>query len=232
MALKPIKKKRLFEEIIIAIERYIQEEQILPGEKLPSEGELAEEFRVSKTAVREAMTVLQANGILEVRPGVGIFLKEKGETIAQKITKSLINENELRELFEFRRSLEVEAAALAASRAATEDLRAIEEAQDSLEKANQNGQLGVEEDYRFHSAIIKACHNSLYQSVFDSISEQLEEGIGISKMQSAEMPGRLKEGNHEHRRILEALLERDPRKAAEAMREHLLKNEKKVWANR
>lgn len=69
MALKPIKKRKLFEEIISAIEEYIQAEGIAPGEKLPSENELSSLFQVSKTAVREAMSVLQANGIIEKDQG-------------------------------------------------------------------------------------------------------------------------------------------------------------------
>jgi DNA-binding FadR family transcriptional regulator len=231
MGLKPIRKKRLFEEIIIAVEKYIRDEKLLPGEKLPPEGDFADKFQVSKTAVREAMLVLQSNGIIDTRPGAGIFLKEAGETIAQKVTRNLMDKEELREIFEFRRSLEVEAAALAAVRAEKEDLRSIRNAQERLEKANRNGELGVEEDYMFHSFVIQACHNSLYQSVFDSISEKFQEGIGISKMQSMRIPGQFEEGNKEHRQIIEAVLKKDSQAAAEAMRNHLLKNERKFWDN-
>ncbi|HEX6922797.1 MAG TPA: FCD domain-containing protein, partial [Bacillales bacterium] len=123
------------------------------------------------------------------------------------------------------------AAALAASRADQKDLHSIESVQEKLERANRNGELGVDEDYMFHYSIIEACHNSLYKSVFNSISEKFEEGIGLSKMQSARMPGQFEEGNREHRRIIEALLKQDSQEAAKAMRDHLVNNERKVWDN-
>ncbi|MCF6094087.1 FadR family transcriptional regulator [Microaerobacter geothermalis] len=230
MALKPIRKKRLFEEIILAIEKYIEEENIKPGQKLPSENELTDIFNVSKTAVREAMSVLHANGIIETRPGLGIFLKEmEGETIAQRVTKNLIEKVALQEILEFRRGIEVEAAALAASRATDEDLYLIRQAHEKLVEANQNGLLGVEEDYMFHYSIILAAHNSIYKEVFENVSNKFEEGIRISKMQSVKVPGRFLESHGEHEEVIQSIVQRDGMKAMEAMRNHLLRNEKKIW---
>jgi GntR family transcriptional repressor for pyruvate dehydrogenase complex len=232
MTLKPIKKKRLFEEIILAIEEYIQAEGIKPGERLPSENELSKLFEVSKTAVREAMSVLHANGVIEKRTGAGIFLKElEGESIADRVTKNLLNRIELKEILEFRRGLEVEGVALAAERATEEDLRAIRKAQGKLIEVYNAGQLGVEEDYFFHYSIILASHNSIYKEVFEKISTKFEIGMRLSKMQSARLPGRLVEAHQEHEEILQALENKDVQLAAEAMRNHLLKNEKKIWYN-
>lgn len=232
MALKPIKKKRLFEEIILALEGYIEEENILPGDKLPSENDLATIFNVSKTAVREAMTVLHANGIIETRSGSGIFLKEVGgETIAQKVTSNLLAQEELQEILEFRRGIEIEASALAADRATNEDLDVIKQAHQKLVEANFVGTLGVEEDYMFHYSIISASHNSIYKSVFNSVSDKFEEGIRLSKLQSAKVPGRFKESYKEHEQIIVTLEQRNAQAASEAMRNHLVRNEMKIWNN-
>ncbi|MFC0272093.1 FadR/GntR family transcriptional regulator [Metabacillus herbersteinensis] len=232
MALKPIKKRRLFEEIIIAIEEYIEEEEISAGERLPSENELASLFQVSKTAVREAMSVLQANGIIEKRSGAGIFLKDlHGESIAGRVTNHLLNQKDYREILEFRRGLEVEAAALAAVNATDEDIRMIREAQKKLLEAHTNGALGLEEDYMFHYSIILASHNSIYKQVFDNVAEKFEEGMRISKLQSSKVPGRFVEVYEEHNDILDSLKSKNPKKAAEAMRNHLVKNERKIWSN-
>ncbi|GAB7387017.1 FadR/GntR family transcriptional regulator [Bacillaceae bacterium] len=232
MHLKPIKKRRLFEEIVLAIEQFIQEEQIRPGDKLPSEKELARIFNVSKTAVREAMSVLHANGVIETRPGAGIFLKEtSGGTILQRVLRSLTDKTKLQEILEFRRALEVEAAALAALRATKEDLAAIREWQERLKQANEAGSLGIEEDYMFHYAIIIAAHNSLYQGVFDIVSDRFKELLRISKMQSKRIPGRFAETYKEHEKIIEALSKRNPDLAADTMRTHLFKNERKIWDN-
>lgn len=232
MALKPIKKRRLFEEIIVAIEQYIEEEDITPGDRLPSENELTTLFQVSKTAVREAMSVLQANGIIEKRSGAGIFLKDlQGESIAGRVSNQLLNQKDYREIMEFRRGLEVEAAALAAVKATEDDMRMIREAEKKLWEANATGTLGLEEDYMFHYSIILASHNSIYKQVFDNVAEKFEEGIRISKLQSSKVPGRFKEVYEEHNDIVEGLKNRDPKRAAEAMRNHLVKNEKKLWSN-
>ena len=232
MALKPIKKKKLFEEIITAIENYIQVEDISPGDKLPSENELSAIFQVSKTAVREAMSVLQANGIIEKRSGAGIFLKDiNGESIGERVTNHLLNRKELYEILEFRRGIETEAVALAAERATEEDMVLILQAHDKLKEAHSNGELGLEEDYMFHYSIILASHNSIYREVFDIVAEKFEEGMRLSKMQSSMVPGRFQAVMLEHEKIIEALCNKDSKAAADAMRLHLIQNENKILSN-
>lgn len=232
LPLKPIKKKRLFEEIILAIEDFIQLEAIKPGERLPSENELAEIFQVSKTAVREAMSVLQVNGVIEKRTGAGIFLKElEGKSIAEQLTTNMFQKREIKEIFEFRRGLEVEAAAIAAERATEKDIGKIKQAQVRLTEVHSSGGLGVEEDFMFHYSIVLASHNSIYIDIFDKLSNKLEEGLMLSKFQSSRLPGRFKEAFEEHDHILLAIIEKDSHKAAEAMRYHLVQNEQKIWAN-
>ncbi|PZE22127.1 FadR/GntR family transcriptional regulator [Paenibacillus xerothermodurans] len=230
MALKPIKRKRLFEEIIVAVEQFIQDENIQPGMRLPSENELAAIFNVSKTAVREAMTVLTSNGVVETRAGSGIYLKDmQGESIVLHVTYNLMQKNELQDILEFRRGLEVEAAGLAAMRGTDEDLLKIKTAHDELVAANQASSVGIDEDYQFHYHIMKASHNSIYQQVFKSVSTKLKEGIRISKMQSLKLPAGFLPGYREHEEIISALFARAPEAASSAMRHHLTRNEKKIW---
>lgn len=230
MALKPIKKKRLFEEIIFAIEQYIVEENIQPGERLPSENELSSIFNVSKTAVREAMSVLSANGIIETRPGSGIFLKDiHGDSIILRVTSNLMEKRELNEVLEFRRGFEVEATGLAAEKGTKKDLLKIRECNENLLKGVQNGLTGLEEDYLFHYSIILASQNSIYIDVFKAVSAKIKEVIRISKMHSMKEPNRFMQAYDEHQTIIDAIFNRDPEAASKAMREHLLWNEKKIW---
>ncbi|WP_047152483.1 FadR/GntR family transcriptional regulator [Aneurinibacillus tyrosinisolvens] len=230
MSLKPIKKKRLFEEIIVAIEKYIREEKIQPGERLPSENELAALFNVSKTAVREAMSVLNANGVIETRSGAGIFLKDTiEETVSQRLVTSLIKKSELQEILEFRRGLEIEAAALAAMRATPQDIKRIVHNHEVLIEANKAGEFGIKEDYMFHYSIIIASHNNVYRNVFKAVSYKVEKGIRVSKMQSISLPNRFAQAYEEHEEIIEAISLRNPEQASAAMRAHLTKNEEKIW---
>jgi GntR family transcriptional repressor for pyruvate dehydrogenase complex len=230
MALKPIKRKRLFEEIIVAIEQFIQDENIQPGERLPSENDLASLFDVSKTAVREAMTVLNMNGVVETRAGSGIYLKDiQGESIVLLVTYNLMQKNELQDILEFRRGLEVEAAGLAATRASEEDLQQIRRAHEELVAANAAGKVGIDEDYGFHFLIISASHNAVYQNIFNTVSSKLKEGMRISKMQSLKLPGGFLQGYKEHEEVIAALFDRNPAAASFAMRNHLVRNENKIW---
>jgi len=232
MGLKPIKKKRLYEEVMIAIEDYVLTEGISSGDRLPSENELSSMFQVSKTAVREALSVLQANQIIEKRSGAGIFLKDlEGESIGQRVTNLLLTRKDLLEILELRRGIETEAAALAAQHATDRDLQKIVEAHQNLIEANKAGGMGIEEDRLFHYSIIHASNNSIYKEVFDTVGERFDEGMRLSKWQSSKLPGRFEEAVKEHESILNALRKRDARMAAEAMRNHLIQNEKKIWSN-
>lgn len=231
MSLKPIKKKRLFEEILIAIEEYIKNENIRAGEKLPSENELATTFEVSKTAVREAMSVLHANGVIEKRTGAGIFLRQldPNESIVNNYISNLFNSIPIKEILEFRRGVEVEAVSIAANRATAEDISEIQNAHQQLILANESGELGLEEDYKFHYSIILASHNSIYKEVFEKVAYRFEEGMKVSKMQSAKVPGRFVEAFKEHEDILKGIINGDSLAASEAMRNHLNQNERKIW---
>lgn len=234
MAFESIKKKSLYEEIVSQLIRYIQKEKLQPGDRLPSENELIEVFQVSKTAVREALSVLAARGILEKRPGVGSIVKEvSGATFVDQITNKLIvGEKALNEILEFRRGIEVEAAALAAERATAEQLSAIENAHQELIETNANGGIGIEEDYRFHYLIIISSGNSIYEQIFDLISPHFLEAMKISKTQSKKVSERyLKESHEEHEKILQAIKNRNPDEARRLTLEHLQKNEEKIWSH-
>jgi GntR family transcriptional repressor for pyruvate dehydrogenase complex len=231
VSLKPIKKKRLFEEIILAIEEYIKIEKIMPGDKLPSENELSSIFEVSKTAVREAMSVLQANGLIEKRTGAGIFLKkmEGNRSVSERLLENLFKNSEIHEILEFRRGIEIEAASIAAVRATEEDLLKIKQAHEKLIEVNKSGGLGLQEDFMFHYSIILASHNKIYKEVFNKVAHKFEEGMRLSKLQSSNVPGRFVQAYKEHEEILKAMDKKDSRLTAEAMRHHLLENERKIW---
>jgi GntR family transcriptional regulator, transcriptional repressor for pyruvate dehydrogenase complex len=234
MAFKNIKKKNLYEEIISQIIEYVKDEQLKPGDKLPTENEFVEIFQVSKTAVREALSVLVAKGMIEKKSGFGSILKGiDSETFIEPITQELRMEKQtLKEILEFRRGIEIEAAALAAQNATMEQLEAIENAHLALIETNANGEIGIEEDYRFHSLIIISSGNSIYEAIFDKISPTFFEALKVSKNQSNKLSKLyLKEAHQEHQRILDALKQKNVAEARLAMLDHLQKNEMKIWNN-
>ncbi|RYL92770.1 FadR family transcriptional regulator [Sporolactobacillus sp. THM7-4] len=235
MAFKTIKKKNLYEQIISQIVRYIQNERLKPGDRLPSENELSEYFQVSKTAVREALTVLASRGILEKKPGIGSIIKEMdGETIIDRLTNHLImNRHTLKEILEFRRGIEVEASALAAQNASNEQIEGLKQANQDLIKVNESGGVGVEEDYHFHYLIIQASRNSLYKRIYDIISPYFHEAMNITKQQSKKISTRyFKEAHEEHRMIIQSIENKDSKQARIYTIKHLNNNEEKLWKNK
>lgn len=234
MAFKIINRKKLYEEIVAQIVDYIQKEKLRPGDKLPSEDELTDSFKVSKTVVREALSVLAAKNIIEKKPGIGSLVKKiNGATMLDQVTNKLIMGKEtLKEILEFRRGMEIESAALAAERITDEELKAIIEANQQLIETNAKGGLGIEEDFLFHYLIILSSHNSIYERMFDIMSPYFLEAVKITKLQSKSLSYHyLKVAYEEHLEIIKALKEKDVHNARLCFYEHLKKNEEKLWNN-
>ncbi|KKI85128.1 FadR/GntR family transcriptional regulator [Shouchella clausii] len=234
MEFKSIKKRNLYEEIMTYIFDYIAEYKLRPGDKLPTENEFVQMYGVSKTAVREALSVLAAKGVIEKKSGVGSIVRNaNGNGMLEPVTQKLMMEEQtLKEVLEFRRGIEVESAALAAQRATPEQIEAIENANVQLIEANERGEAGIEEDYRFHYLIILATGNSFYETMFDFIAPTFFKAMKVSKNQSKRVSDTfLKEAQIEHDDILQAIKTRDVAKARACMLDHLMKNEKKLWSN-
>jgi len=233
MTIRSVRRKKLSDEVCEQLEQMIINGEFEPNQKMKSEAELAAMFNVSKTVIREALSVLKAKGLIEGRAGSGNYLREQnGESVVASFASTvLINRDALIELLELRRGLEVEAASLAAKRATSEDIRLLKEANEWLARSNATGQLdeAIESDFEFHKRLFDATHNSVFVKVFQSISAIFKEGITATKTQSAHIKGRHLEGIEEHNRIIAAIENRSSRDARREMRQHLRNNESKTW---
>ncbi len=213
--------ERLYERIVNQIEQHIVSGKLKVGDQLPSEYELAEQFGVSRTAVREAIKALREKRLVEVRPGKGTFITNGApETIRYSL--GLIMRfgaaNASSHLVEVREILEPEIAALAATRITEEGISAMQKAVETMDHALDNVDLFVEADLDFHLALAEATQNPIIPILMDSIIDLLREQrkrIGLTS-------GGLERGQFHHKRILEAVIQRDPRAARQAMRKHLL----------
>ena len=190
------------------------------GDQLPSEHELAEQFAVSRTAIREAVKALRQKGLVEIRPGRGTFItNETSDTIRNSLgmmmkfgaTKGSGNLVEVREI------LEPEIAALAATRITTEYITAMQDAVKIMDTALDNVEVYIEADLDFHLALAEATQNPFILILMDSIIDLLREQrkrISLAK-------GGLERGQFHHKRILEAVTSRDPQASRKAMHDHL-----------
>ena len=215
---QPIQSERLYERIVEQIERRIVAGELEVGDQLPAERELAEQFVVSRTAVREAIKTLREKGLVEIRLGRGTFVTN-GATGAVRHSLGLLlkNENGFANLVEVREILEPEIAALAATRVLDEHIASMTEAVDVMETALDNENIFVEADLDFHLALAEATQNPIIPALMDSIIELLRE----QRKRTGSVEGGLARGQHHHKKILEAVIHKDAQAARQAMQAHL-----------
>jgi GntR family transcriptional repressor for pyruvate dehydrogenase complex len=191
------------------------------GDRLPSENQLGLEYEVSRAVVREALSRLYADGVTITRRGAGTYVqRQPGREFLRLAPIGGIAD--LMRCFEFRIGLEGEAASLAAQRRTEEQLAAIDEAFEQLNRVNDTGLVGVEEDIRFHATIAAASRNQLYIQTLDALAVHVFNGMKITRSLSlTRSKKRQSLVQDEHRRIVEAIRESDEERAREFMRTHI-----------
>jgi len=216
---KIIRASRLYEQIVQQVEESIHKGALKPGDQLPPERELAEQFGVSRTAVREAVKTLREKGLVEAYPGRGTFITDgSSNTMRQSLHRMMRSGNEgFAFLAEVREILEPEIAALATTRADQENLAAMKEQVEVMDASKTDPDAYIEADLDFHLALAEAAGNPIILSLIDSIVGLLrEQRIGIFQVK-----GGPERGQYHHKKILEAIEHRDPAGARDAMKAHL-----------
>lgn len=218
----PIQSVRVFEQVAEQIEKRILDGELRSGDRLPTERHLAEQFHVSRTAVREAMKILAQKGLVDMRPGRGTIVID-GANAAMQDSIDLVMKLKLGEvggsnsLVEVREILEVEIAALAAARAAEKEIAAMREAVKIMDESLDDADAFIAADNRFHEALAQATQNTLIFILVNSIVNLLSE----QRKQIFDVEGGPQRGQIHHKRILESVIRRDPQAARDAMRSHL-----------
>ncbi len=217
---KTVQTSRLYEQIVQQIEESILKGALKEGDQLPAERELAQQFGVSRTAVREAVKTLREKGLVEAYPGRGTFITNGTSQAIRQSLDLMIKIGQpdgSLQLAEVRTILEPEIAALAATRIEEQHLAMMREAIGVMESALKDPDAYIEADLDFHLALAEAAANPLILSLLDSIVGLLrEQRLGIFYVE-----GGPERGQFHHKRILEAVEKRDAEKARAAMKEHL-----------
>ena len=205
----------------------IKSGKLAPGERLPTEQELTRAARVSRTVVREAVAALRAEGLVVTRQGVGAFVSAAPQQAPFRIdTERLHHLEEILYVMELRLCVEMESAGLAAERASRAQVRAIDAALEAMDRATAQGKAAVDEDLALHRAIAEGTGNPQFPRFLQFIGRHLIPRHIVSGMPKT-MGGQrayLELLQTEHRRIVEAIRNRDPRAAREAMRRHLTRS--------
>ena len=217
---KIVQSSRLYEQIVEQIEQSVQKGDLKPGDQLPAERELAEQFGVSRTAVREAVKALREKGLVEAYPGKGTFITSGSSNPMRQSLDRMMRSAQVdatSSLVEVREILEPEIAALAAVRATEENLNSLREAVAVMDAAKRDPDAYIEADLDFHLELAEAAANPLILSLIDSIVGVLRE----QRMRIFEVDGGPDRGQCHHKKILEAVEHQDAPGAREAMRAHL-----------
>jgi GntR family transcriptional repressor for pyruvate dehydrogenase complex len=218
---KAVQSSRLYELIVQQIEDSIRRGELSEGSQLPAERDLAKQFGVSRTAVREAIKALQEKGLVDAFPGRGTFVTSGTSTSMRRSLDRIIKSGETDgwdDLVGVREILEPEISALAATRATEQDLVTMRDAVDVMDKAARDSDAYIEADLDFHLALAEAAGNAIVLSLIDSIVGLLRE----QRLRIFQIGGGAERGQFHHRRILEAVERHDPHGARTAMQEHLM----------
>lgn len=211
-----MQRSRLYEQLVERLLALIHELDLQPGDRLPPERELSADLGVSRASVRQAMVVLEVQGLVEVRHGEGAILRERRPDAAV-LSAVTAHRRLLPEVIEAREALEVQLAALAARRRTDDDLDRIDGSLDAMADEIERGERGLNGDELFHAAVTAAARSGLLADLMAEISAAIRE----SRVESLSQPDRPRQSLASHREIAVAIRAGDPDAAATAMRAHI-----------
>ncbi|ARK30264.1 FadR/GntR family transcriptional regulator [Halalkalibacter krulwichiae] len=232
MAIEHVRPKKIYEIVAERITEMIKNGEVSPGERLASVQQLAEDFNVGRSAIREALSALKAVGLVEIKQGEGTFVKKINHDIAANVIPSVafMKQEDVRQLFEIRKIVETGAASLAALNHTEEDLQQIENIIDEMKRAVGDGELGEKADVDFHMAIVRSTKNEMLLKLLETVSDTMQVAMREARKlflytESDQMQKLYKD----HLEIFEAIKSKDSKKAYDAMMKHIVDVEKSVF---
>lgn len=203
------------EQIADSIRETIVEKKLAPGDRLPSERALAEEFGVSRSSIREGIRALAALGVLETRPGTGTYVSTNlSSSILHPLSWAIFLSDSLgRDLIEARKVIEPAIAELAAKRAEPQDLESLGEAYRAMVASRGDPDALADADLAFHLCLAKTARNRLFHETIVGLQHLLRPLMAATLMTSGDQEAALMQ----HAAILEGVREGDLNKAREAM---------------
>ncbi len=222
MNYKKIKPKKIYEEVAEAIHEMIRSGKLKPGDKLDSVQQLAENFQVGRSAIREALTSLRAMGLVEMKQGEGTYVKQfDSSNVTFPLSMAiLMNKQDIFNLLEVRKIIEVGSAAAAAKKRTTEQLDSMEVALNNMKNAKK--ELGEMADLEFHLAVTEASNNPLLIQLMNQVSGLMGESMKeIRKVWFFSNYSNFERLYNEHRSIYEAIKDQNEERASQAMLIHI-----------
>ncbi len=199
--------ERLTDRLAGQLARRIEDGELTPGERLPTEQQLSTSFGVSRTVVREAVSQLKSRGLLVSRQGAGVFVAPREQARSLAFDPTVLHSMEaVLQVVEVRRSLEGEVAALAAQRITAPSGGAIRAALERLDAAVASGSDGVEEDLAFHRSIAQATGNPQFERLLTFLEQYQRDAMRITRANESMHGDFMKAVRREHEAIASAVI--------------------------
>ncbi len=226
--IQPVEKIILIDQIIEKIENLIASGDLNPGDFLPGERILAEKLGVSRTSLRQALKALDVMGVLEIEPGKKTYIKDSFSDILINPFKFIrtVHSIKIKELFEARRVIEEGIVQMAAKRVNPYHLQKIKNYLVDSEKNLENKNGFIYSEFMFHKSIIDTADNKILSAVMNSLNELL---LVLEKYEKDYLDiSDRKFSLEQHKKIFEALREKDPESARIVMHAHLNSMEERL----
>jgi GntR family transcriptional regulator, transcriptional repressor for pyruvate dehydrogenase complex len=224
---EPVKRQeKLSKQVADQIQHMILSGEITPGDRLPAERDLCDTFQVSRTVIREAISILEAKGLLESQGGSGNYVRAlEGGDVSNSLGMYITTQSKsvsMMNLLEVRRVLEVQIARLAAERITEDGIGHLEQILASMRRLVDDPAPFAQKDLEFHVTLARESQNPLFEIILEPLADELLQLIYVG----SNLPGTAQEACQYHRAILDRLEEKDVDGSARAMTDHLGQTER------
>ncbi len=222
---RPIVRRKLYELVAERVLEDVAGGRLKPGDSLPTERLLAEQYAVGRSSIREALRTLESRGVIE-SVGHGVFVVARNRNPLNQSLALLVatRDGDMRELFEVRKILEVETAGLAAERRTEEDMHRMTSALEEMRRGMGSRERYVGGDIQFHMAVVEATRNRIASHMMQAIRDIMRRAL----VSIYEVPGSPQRSAEQHAAIFDAVAAGRPDEARARMREHILRVEHEI----
>jgi DNA-binding FadR family transcriptional regulator len=202
----PVRREKLSETVAERLRTEIRSGRMKPGERIPNHRELAEAFSVGLSSIREAISALANEGLIEARAGRGTFVREvRGGALRLSADGRTLTQSEVEQGIEAREVLELQLAAMAAERASEEDIGRLRECVAAMERAVGDAAAYAEADLQLHLAIAAAARNRFLQQAMEQIRSLMRQNMQLSFSTALERHGSLQFSLESHRELVDRI---------------------------
>ena len=223
MAFRVISPRRIYQEIALQIRTHIENGEFPSGSRLPSERELAQQLKVSRPSVREALIALEVEGLVEVRTGSGVFVRRPQRLFPYHAS----GEGPL-EIMRARIAIEGETAAMAASHIRAPQVREMENILETMDPDLNIHESHLPADRAFHLYIAETAGNAVLVRIVAELFDARHSLLGLQFQKHFENTETWRKALAEHQLVVQALASRKPENAREAMQQHLRRSHNRL----